>query len=171
MLTDTVLYNLETQDHAVLFKTREPDPFVWEQYLEFIKIGAYPYTESVANFIAKQLPELTRTQRRNLSSHVYYSADRHHQIKERERAERMKAEGWAIADSASIKNAFDNGTRKIRMIRTVDGIIGSPERNEVFKLIQNSAGRLFLMAPKARTRGLPVDCIYNGHQHFFRKEG
>ena len=71
------LNNLETQNHSVLFKTRQPDPFIFQKYTEFISTGQYPYIETVSIWIEKQLPPLDPTQTRNLRTHVYYSAEKY----------------------------------------------------------------------------------------------
>lgn len=71
------LNNLSTQDHHVLFQTKEPDPFVYQKYLEWRQTGQYPYIETVAKWLESFLPSLDAMQAKNLRTHVYYSSHKY----------------------------------------------------------------------------------------------
>ena len=49
----------------------EPDPFIWEKYLEYLETGQYPYHSSVVEFIAKGFPELTDEQKDGIHTNSY----------------------------------------------------------------------------------------------------
>lgn len=167
---ETTLNNLENQDHSALFKTKEPDGFIYSEYVAYCESGQFPYIESVAKHIAAKLPPLTDQQGKNLRTHVYYSSCKLDTVRQAQRRDELLSAGWNDANNNTLTAAFVAGVRRIALLRTKESLLGSTgEVTESFKLVADTTGKVFIMKPKARTRGISVEYLWNGYPMFYKE--
>ena len=151
--------------HKELFEGQPINAIVYAKYVEYVESGQYPYIDAVAEWIKKTIPELndiSEEQYSRLKSHVYYSANKRRELKKKEYRDNLIAQGWNILSPETVKEAIVHG-RRLVVRYTTDSVFGGPsEQEKVFKPIEDKGrGRLFLMPPKARTKGYLLETFYD----------
>jgi hypothetical protein len=147
------------------------DGLVYDLYCEYLKTGKYPYLDSVVMFILPKIPQITTEQQKILHTQVYNAAAKYDENRRIAfRKEKLK-EGWLLLTEEICRQAVASKS-KLEVLGKLQTDWLSQTVNKVFKpVIGGEDGKtIFLMPPKARTKGLPLwKLLNNGESDCFCK--
>ena len=148
----------------------EPDPFIWEKYLEYLETGQYPYHSSVVEFIAKGFPELTDEQKDGIHTNSYLCSQKKRKLDRINDIAELLNNGWKQLDLETSKKF--NHKKLIVNIKT-DGMLGTIKKEQVYKIFVDDKDNAYLMKPRATRTGFLINQFFyvqGGEFPIFYKE-
>lgn len=128
-------------------------PSIYRLYKEYLATGQYPYIETVAVWIEKQLEpiQLDEALKRNLRTEVYICSRQHEKEQEEEKQSALVQQGYQPFTVEAVLNA---GTRRLELIISGQNLLGfNVESKKILRPLITKEGRAALMPKGARTKG------------------
>lgn len=165
---EQLIADIASTDRMTMYKDEAKiNPTVWQLYNEFIATGQYPYLRSVADYIIqKHLLELTEENRNKLETHIYCSSKRLDRERKMKNREEMIAGGWKLFSEEEVRKLRG---RKVQIQYTATLDMFTTKIDKVYTVLIDGAGKLFLMPPRSRTRGLAAWSLLSGERDAFYK--